>query len=374
MSEQGITVDADFPGGNIVLERIEGDHVYLQQDLRDTEGEWFYWYFGVRGAAGRSLQFHFTAGDVLGVRGPGMSLDGGRTWEWLGSQAAGDGSSFHYSFPRDAEETRFSMTLPYLACHLQTFCQAYADHPSFLVETLCQSRHGRPVERLRLGCLEGTARHRVLFTARHHACESVASYALEGAMAAMLADTPAGRWLRDHVELAVLPFMDKDGVQEGDQGKHRRPHDHNRDYLGESIYPEVAALRQWVTTWAEDKLRLAIDWHCPWITREKAYFVGGPDAQQWESIQRFSHLLADLQQGPLRYQPQDNIPFGSVPWNSDEATRSLSRWAAGFPNIAFASTLEIPYGKSHDDWVNAAAARAFGADIMQAISAFLQGD
>ena len=43
-----LNIDADFPGGNIVLDRIEGDTVLLHQDLRDTEGDWFYWYFRER--------------------------------------------------------------------------------------------------------------------------------------------------------------------------------------------------------------------------------------------------------------------------------------------------------------------------------------
>lgn len=46
-------VDCDFPGGNIVVDGIKDDTVFLHQDVRDTQGDWFYWYFRVRGAAGR---------------------------------------------------------------------------------------------------------------------------------------------------------------------------------------------------------------------------------------------------------------------------------------------------------------------------------
>ncbi len=82
----------------------------------------------------------------------------------------------------------------------------------------------------------------------------MASWSLEGLMDEVLADTTDGRWLREHVEFLVVPFMDKDGVEDGDQGKNRRPHDHNRDYLGESIYPEVAAWRAFVPGWSEGRL------------------------------------------------------------------------------------------------------------------------
>ena len=78
---------AIFPGGNIVIDRVDGDTVYLHQDLRDTEVFWFYWCFRVRGAGQRTLTFVFTQGDVIGTRGPAVSLDAGRTWGWLGSEA-----------------------------------------------------------------------------------------------------------------------------------------------------------------------------------------------------------------------------------------------------------------------------------------------
>ena len=82
-----IRVDADFPGGNIVVDSIAGDTVTLHQDLRDTAGNWFYWYFRVRDAAGRTLRFCFSESNPIGTRGPALSLDGGKSWSWLGSNA-----------------------------------------------------------------------------------------------------------------------------------------------------------------------------------------------------------------------------------------------------------------------------------------------
>ena len=31
-----LVVDADFPGGNIIVDELKGNDVYLHQDLRDT--------------------------------------------------------------------------------------------------------------------------------------------------------------------------------------------------------------------------------------------------------------------------------------------------------------------------------------------------
>ena len=52
----------------------------------------------------------------------------------------------------------------------------------------------------------------------------------------MLADNEDGYWFRRNVEVLAIPFMDKDGVEEGDQGKNRKPRDHNRDYIGQSVH------------------------------------------------------------------------------------------------------------------------------------------
>ena len=45
-----MTVDNVLPAGNIVYERTEGDTVYVHQELRDTEGDWFYWAMRYRAA------------------------------------------------------------------------------------------------------------------------------------------------------------------------------------------------------------------------------------------------------------------------------------------------------------------------------------
>ncbi len=108
-----IMIDCDFPGGNIIAERIDGDDVFVRQDLRDTDRDWFYWYFRVRGAAGRTVRFHFTGSNVIGTRGPGRSEDGGVTWRWLGNDAV-DGQSFVYAFANDADDVRFSFGMPYV--------------------------------------------------------------------------------------------------------------------------------------------------------------------------------------------------------------------------------------------------------------------
>jgi hypothetical protein len=371
-----LTVDADFPGGNVVVERIEGDDVYLHQDLRDTQGDWFWWYFRVRGAAGRTLTFHFTKSNVIGVRGPAVSADGGATWDWLGADRV-DGQSFSYPFAADADEVRFCFAIPYVEANLREFLDRHAENPHLKAGTLCTSSKGRNVECLHTGELGGRPDHRVLITVRHHCCECIASYAMEGLIGTVLGDGDDGAWLREHVEFMIVPFVDKDGVQDGDQGKNRKPHDHNRDYEGESIYPSVQALREFVPPWSQGKLHVALDLHCPHIRgphNEVIYLVGSPLSATWEQQCAFARILESVRIGPLPYRADDNLPFGQG-WNTGKdysSGRSASRWAAELPGVRLASTIEIPYANVAGSVVTAESARAFGRDLARAIRRYLE--
>jgi hypothetical protein len=171
--------------------------------------------------------------------------------------------------------------------------------------------------------------------------------------------------------------MDKDGVEDGDQGKNRRPRDHNRDYAGESIYPEVRALRDLAPRWSDGKLNVALDLHCPYLKgreHEVIHFVGTPDARIWQNVQRLSAALEQHQQGTLRFNPADNLPYGKL-WNvaaNVGANKSFAMWAGALPDIEVASTLEIPYANASGREVNAATARALGRDLAKALTEYLR--
>jgi hypothetical protein len=374
-----IQVDCDFPGGNVLFDGIEGDTVRVRQEQRDTrEYTWFYWYFRVRGAAGRRLRFEFSD-PVVGVRGPGVSLDGAWSWRWLGAES-GDERSFVYTFPPEADEVRFSLGMPYTQRNWEAFVAPRAGNSHLRTSTLCRSRKGRPVEWVEFGCVEREAMHRVLLTARHHCCEMLASYALEGVIEATLADDETGRWLRDHVMLGAAPFMDKDGVEDGDQGKGRDPHDHNRDYAAPCIYPEVRAIRERALALAGHGLRFHLDLHCPGMRglhHEEIYFVGLPESAPWARAEAFAATLEQVARGPLPYRAMDNLPFG-VDWNT-EATpapsgeyRDASDWMAALPGVWFGVTIELPYANALGAEVNAESARAFGRDLAAAIRQHLE--
>jgi hypothetical protein len=374
---QSLTADADIPAGNVVVEEVEGDDIHIRPDLRDTAGDWFYWHFRVRNAGGRSLRVHLTRPNTFAGAGPAASLDRGKTWQWIGAEAC-DEWTFGYEVPGNAADVRFSMGMPYTERNFAALVREFADNPNVMTESLCTSRQGRAVEALRLGRLRGGASRRVLLTARHHCCEMMASYVLDGFIRAVLEeDSPTGRWYRDHVEILAIPFADKDGVENGDQGKNRRPRDHNRDYEGAAIYPETAAIREAVPAWAAETLQVALDLHCPCLrgsANERIYLVGSIDDRIWREQCRFGEILEATRAGPLPYAAADNLPFGTG-WNRAEnfaQGKSCARWTGEIPGIRLATTIEIPYAVVRDQSVTPASAGAFGADLATALARYLK--
>ena len=368
-----VRIDADFPGGNIQVVSLADGSAVLRQELRDTRVWWFHWAFRVRGAAGRRWRFEFADGNVLGTRGPACSLDGGLSWGWLGAGAAeatAAGVAFEYAFPADADEVRFAFAMPYLQSNLEAFLGA---HPGIGREALCASRQGREVELLHLPCLGARPKWRLLLTARHHCCESVADWVLEGIFETLLAD---GRTRRE-AEVFAVPFVDKDGVENGDQGKCRRPHDHGRDYLPERppVYPETGTLRERIPAWCQDVPLLAVDLHCPYIRgtwNELVYMVGSADPRQAEAQARLAAILAERDRGEWDFRPTDLLAFGTS-WNTAANVsdgENFARFCARQTNIPLATTFEIPYANVREATVSPTAARAFGRALGDALRIF----
>lgn len=384
-----LVVDGDVPAGNIVIEGIEGDRVRLRPDLRDTRYDWFYWAFRVKGAKGRTLTFDFEKvydGKVVGARGPAVTTDGGRTWSYpCDRDANAPAKSFAYTFATD-DEVRFYETWQYLPDDWKSFLDAHVVQRGTALEegVLCRTRKGADVPSLRVGCIKAAPKFRVFVSSRHHCSESTATAVVEGFVAQFLADDADGRWLRENVELMVVPFVDYDGAVAGDQGKGRRPHDHNRDYGDDAfIYPETKAIKAWIASHAGGRLDAFFDIHCPWLrgkkpgsTDEYVYAVlNAPGIQpSAENERRYSQLTEKLGgYDALRYRAAEDLPFGQK-WNT------AANYKDGQPAIIWAGRnvkglkllreFEVPFANANGAVVTPDACRAFGRAAARALKAF----
>ena len=288
MAYGAIEIRSDYPGGNVKVEKIDeaANAVVLRPDLRDTKGNWFHWDFTLSGAAGRKLHFQFPKGDYLASLGPAISRDGGKTWRWLNADGKRHEpkNAFDYTFAADETETRFAVSIPYSQKDWDAAAVRWRGKDGVKFDVLCKSQSGRrDTELLRIPCRKGRAKWLFAFTARHHACETTANPVMEGIIDEILSGSPEGEWIRDNADCVFVPFMDKDGVEDGDQGKNRRPHDHNRDYMA-GIYTSVRAFKELLVRESHGKRIVFFDLHSPHVRsfpncpeQDCAFTFGSPD-------------------------------------------------------------------------------------------------
>jgi hypothetical protein len=266
--------------------------------------------------------------------------------------------------------------MPYVVENLSAFVARHADDPHFSTRQLTTSEHGRPVDLWRIGKIDGPADFRVLLTCRHHCCEMMASYELEGLVECVLDDPTIGAWLRSHVAFQIVPMVDVDGVEEGDQGKMRSPHDHNQDYAEHvQRYAAVRAIRTLALDDSTGPISFAMDMHCPAISgpeHESIYFVGTPNAANWEAMGVVSEKLEAACRGPLSYYVSSNMPHG-VGWNvvDDPDLRTFAGFMDTVPGAGPHATLELPYANASGGEVTAESARLFGRDLARMIHDYL---
>ena len=68
-------IDNQLPGGNVIVEKIDGHNAVLKRELRDTAGNWFYWKFRAEFDEPGDYVFKFLEGASIGNRGAAVSVD-----------------------------------------------------------------------------------------------------------------------------------------------------------------------------------------------------------------------------------------------------------------------------------------------------------
>lgn len=372
---------SDFPGGNIKVVEKTGNKATITQDYRDSDW-WFYWNFGVRGAEGKTIIFNFVnSGDIIGFRGPAASFDGGNTWKWLGSDGVKrrkSASSFEFSFPKDAKDVRFAFCIPYMPADFDAFIKKA---PAIKKHFLGKTKKGRDNYYYTLGNPDGKLK--IFLTSRHHACESTGTYVMEGILREFAKKGSGESSLLKDAEIIAVPFMDLDGVVDGDQGKYRKPHDHNRDYSESPIYPSVAAFKSLYNKASESaETVVALDLHSPWMfrggksdTNNRAYFVE-PLGAKLENLRRFSGLLESETmkgEGRIVHKSGWDVKYGTL-WNKGNAikSRTFSVWTGKHPKAEFTSSFESPYSENEGTKITRENLLGLGADFAKALEKYFR--
>ncbi|HEY8444269.1 MAG TPA: hypothetical protein VIL24_05690 [Clostridia bacterium] len=352
-----IKITDQFPGGNIIVDKVEGNNVYLRQDLRDTKPWWHYWNFKITISRPQKLFFHFQD-DVIGYFGP--AINEGDGWHYNKNSFISH-KSFVYDFVY-AGVYQFAFSLPYQVEDFERFFNTIAPYAQkhFAVKT----KRGRDQFYISAGNTQSDKA--ILFTCRHHACESVAEFVLEGLLEHLLT---APNPIKQDCAIYCVPFVDLDGVEDGDQGKDRAPHDHNRDYIDEPIYPTVRFIQDFVRS---KNLFYGIDLHCPakyhgihdymsLVQNEAPY-----DAAQ-ELFSQYLENQVKKDKCSIQYSQKDNIVHG-IGWNIG-APRTFSRFCCE-SGARLAFSFEIPFFGRREQPYMPQELREFGKSFAKALIGF----
>ena len=368
-----IKIVSDYPGGNVIVQKNEPGKVEIAPDLRGGQ-PWFYWNFEAEAVQPGHVDFIFPDGMKMAAKGPAVSLDGGKNWQWINpdcfkfaTPAAKDvpvnqRDSFYYEFKDKGQKVRFSVAIPYQQADLDEFLKKNASNPNLIKSVLGKTTKGLPIELIQIG-KPGEGVKAILLTARNHACEAMASYVLEGFMQEVLSDSPFGVEFRRKYVLYVVPMVDKEGVQAGDQGKGRNPHDHNRDYGQNSIYPEVKAIQDLADA---KNVEFFLDFHCPAVrgdVHEMFYFDGTKVPHIYENNMELVRWMTEERppaitswEGVYLKPAKDPAPVEGLP---------SAIYFAARKGMIFAATLESPYAQTHTS-LDVALAREYGKSLLRA--------
>ncbi|KKK70193.1 hypothetical protein LCGC14_2926460, partial [marine sediment metagenome] len=223
VSTAQISMDTNYAGANVIIDSVAVDTVYFRPDLRTTQGKWFYWNF--RAVSNVAKKWYFKANDdnILTSLGASFSTDGGNSWQWINQDDNLGPNLFSYTFEGDDATVRLSIGQPYTEKNFKRYIESYKNDDRLKLSVLTTTRKGREVERMTISDFSIEPRYKILITSRHHACEMMSNYMVEGIVGSLLSDDPKMVSLLKNAEITIIPFVDKDGVEEGDQGKNRWP-------------------------------------------------------------------------------------------------------------------------------------------------------
>jgi len=332
-------VRSDYAGANVSVKKLGSSVAVVEPDSSSSKRPGYYWNFEAKGGAGAKVRVEGET--VVDAGGVFFSTDGGATWSQTGENSVRtDGGAAEFNLPKAGVFVRMSSVIPYQAGDFKKF----ARETGLKILPFCTTESG--AQNFRVSCGEANSKNRLIITCRHHACETAASFVLEGVLAAAKNSKKVG--------VDAFPFIDLDSVERGEQGKWRAPRDFNQDYFGEPRYNAVAELKKFAAAASSGRRTIVLDLHSPSIapamdSENRAnciYFVFGRNSQKVLRAKKFSASLAELCQKThcrLCNFPQMDIAYNPV--FHDRRPRTFAQWCETLPCVELSAAIEIPFAR-----------------------------
>lgn len=308
----------------------------------------------------------------LGTLQPVLRADGG---EWHRSEEVAvdehpDGRrAVRFTYPGGASAVAAAFCFPYAPPDLEA---ALADlGHAWESNTIGVTHEGRPLERLRLVGDHGDGQSGVYLMARQHSGETPGSWALDGILRFLASGDGKARELRDALDVWVCPFVDLDGVVNGDYGKDALPWDYNRAWERLPMRASVHAIQRDLIRFKDRaQPRLVIDLHGPGHSTPGVY-VQLPRSERPEEQRRgaleFAHELSSHfpELAAARMAHETTYPSR---WNK---LSTLGSWAWDYLDQTQCVSVEVSYQRLSDEPIYPAGYHEIGRRIIRAAAAWL---
>ncbi|MFW6438264.1 MAG: M14 family zinc carboxypeptidase [Armatimonadota bacterium] len=170
--------------------------------------------------------------------------------------------SLRFSHEGGADTVAAAFCFPYAPQDLDATLADLGD--SWERDLIGVTHESRPLERLRLTGGHSGERPGVYFMARQHSGETPGSWVLDGILRFLSSDEDDATELRERLDVWACPFVDLDGVVNGDYGKDALPWDYNRAWEQLPMRAAVHAIQRDLLRFYERTApRIVIDLHGP---------------------------------------------------------------------------------------------------------------
>ncbi len=335
-------INADFDGGNIIVQQIIGDVAYLEI-RKDAHSDFYQWFsFKVERATGRAVTLHIT--NCGGSAYPGgwpdyrarVSADG-TDWRCAETHYAEGVLTIQYTPERDA--VHFAYFAPYSSDQHAALITRISVRAGVNHRVLGHSLDGRAMHCLTLG----TGPKQVWLYARQHPGETMAEHWMEGALDWLTDAGNSGAYaLRTAATFHIVPNMNPDGSVRGHLRTNAAGANLNREWAAPTVErsPEVLCVRNAMDVTGVD---WAMDIHGDEAIPANfiAGFEGIPNWMEHQGAQFYAFREALAARTP-DFQTKLGYPK-SAPGRAN-LTMSTNQLANRFGAVAM--TLEMPF-KDH---------------------------
>lgn len=253
--------------------------------------------------------------------------------------------------------------------------------PDIKKTPLCKTRKGRENFAYSIGNPDGKIK--IFLTSRHHACENTGTFAMQGILEEFLKKGGAAEKLLKDAEIVAIPFIDLDGVLDGDPGEGPQAARPQPRLFGIADIPVCRGIpkalqRKGGKGGNSHRARPALPFHVQGRRgqyQQPHVLCGGPDREQSgkpaQTEQNFGGGNFEIRRRRAYPSPEMGRKIRDALEHAFADERPHLFGVGGrHPKADFACSAEIPYTDNAGVEVNAENLRGFGANIAKSLAEY----